>query len=348
MNRMMDAQPTDGDKKIEFSLRPKTFEEFPGQHKVKKKIDVFVQAAKKREEPLDHTLLCGPPGLGKTTMAHIIANQLGVDFRSTSGPALHRKGDLAAILTGLKPNSVFFIDEIHRLSKDVEEYLYSAMEDYYIDIVTGEGLGARSMRFQLAPFTLIGATTRAGLLKAPFRDRFGIVERLSFYEKEDLTKIIKRSAGLLEVMIDDKGAIEVARRSRGTPRIANRLLKRVRDYAQVKADGSINAELANYALDELEVDHFGLDPMDRRILSIIHDRFQGGPVGIDTLAAALSEESDTIEEVYEPFLLQEGFIQKTPRGRVITDYTKKHMHFNDGDLTVSDNVVPRSADVSPT
>lgn len=324
---MFNAEPNEAETKFETSLRPTSFDEFPGQDKVKNKIQVFLEAAKKREEPLDHTLLCGPPGLGKTTMAHIIANQLEVDFKATSGPALHRKGDLAAILTSLKPNSVFFIDEIHRLNKDVEEYLYSAMEDFYLDIVTGEGLGARSMRFQLAPFTLVGATTRAGLLKAPFRDRFGIVERLSFYERSALKKILTRSAQLLEVEMTSEGADEISRRSRGTPRIANRLLKRVRDYAQVKGNGEITTDLANYALNELEVDLLGLDTMDRKILSMIFEKFKGGPVGIDTLAAALSEESDTIEEVYEPFLLQEGFIQKTPRGRVITDYARKHMKF---------------------
>ena len=327
MERMMNADPKESEEKVEFTLRPQTFDEFPGQDKVKQKVQVFLEAAKKREEPLDHTLLCGPPGLGKTTMAHIIANHLEVEFKSTSGPALHRKGDLAAILTSLKPNSVFFIDEIHRLNKDVEEYLYSAMEDYYIDIVTGEGLGARSMRFQLAPFTLIGATTRAGLLKAPFRDRFGIVERLSFYDRKALQQILTRSAKLLEIEMTEEGSEEISRRSRGTPRIANRLLKRVRDYAQVKGDGKITTDLAHYALNELEVDLLGLDNMDRKILSIIFEKFKGGPVGIDTLAAGLSEESDTIEEVYEPFLLQEGFIQKTPRGRVITDYAKKHMNF---------------------
>jgi holliday junction DNA helicase RuvB len=292
---------------------------------VKQKLLVFTQAAKKRAQPLDHTLLCGPPGLGKTTLAHILANTLGADFKSTSGPALHRKGDLAAILTSLKPGSFFFIDEIHRLNRDVEEYLYSAMEDFYIDIVTGEGLGARSMRFQLNPFTLVGATTRAGLLKAPFRDRFGIVERLSFYDRESLMHILKRSASLLGIHLGDDGAGQIARRSRGTPRVANRLLKRVRDYADVHGDGQIDAKLAEFALNELEVDQLGLDPMDRRILSLILNKFGGGPVGIETLSAALSEEVDTLEEVYEPFLLQEGLIQKTPRGRMITDLSREHL-----------------------
>lgn len=323
--RFVSGEKQEGDQAAEVSLRPTNFDEFPGQHKVKDKLLVFVQAAKKRAEPLDHTLLCGPPGLGKTTLAHILANTMGVDFKSTSGPALHRKGDLAAILTGLKPGSVFFIDEIHRLNRDVEEYLYSAMEDYYIDIVTGEGLGARSMRFSLNPFTLVGATTRAGLLKAPFRDRFGIVERLSFYDRESLITILKRSAALLNIELVPEGAEQIARRSRGTPRVANRLLKRVRDYADVHGTGVIDAELAAYALDKLEVDQLGLDPMDRRILSLILDKFAGGPVGIDTLSAALSEEVDTLEEVYEPFLLQEGLIQKTARGRVITELSRNHL-----------------------
>ncbi len=258
-------------------------------------------------------------------MATIIANTMGVEIRGTSGPALDKKGDLAAILTSLKPNSVLFIDEIHRLSTVVEEYLYSAMEDFYIDIVTGEGLGARTMKFQLVPFTLIGATTRAGLLNAPFRDRFGIVERLSFYDRATLATILERSAKLLGTQLTETGAHEIAKRCRGTPRIANRLLKRVRDYAQVKGDGTIDEQLANYALDQLEVDHLGLDDMDRRILTLILDKFAGGPVGIETLSAALSEDKESLEEVYEPFLIQEGFLQKTPRGRMITPLAKEHV-----------------------
>jgi Holliday junction DNA helicase RuvB len=325
IERYIDAEKQEGDNAVENSLRPKSFDEFPGQDKVKQKLKVFTEAAKKRGEPMDHALLCGPPGLGKTTLSHILANTLGADFKSTSGPALHRKGDLAAILTSLKPGSVFFIDEIHRLSRDVEEYLYSAMEDFYIDIVTGEGLGARSMRFQLAPFTLVGATTRAGLLKAPFRDRFGIVERLSFYDKESLLHILQRSASLLAIKLSDDGAMQIAKRSRGTPRVANRLLKRVRDYADVHGNGIIDAKLADFALNELEVDQLGLDDMDRRILTLIQDKFAGGPVGIDTLSSALSEEVDTLEEVYEPFLLQEGLLQKTPRGRVITELSRAHL-----------------------
>jgi Holliday junction DNA helicase RuvB len=325
IERYIDGEKHQDDVNIDHSLRPKVFDEFPGQEKVKQKLKVFTEAAKKRGEPMDHCLLCGPPGLGKTTLAHILANTLGADFKSTSGPALHRKGDLAAILTGLKPGSIFFIDEIHRLSRDVEEYLYSAMEDYYIDIVTGEGLGARSMRFQLNPFTLVGATTRAGLLKAPFRDRFGIVERLSFYDRESLLHILQRSAKLLNIDLSEAGAMQIARRSRGTPRVANRLLKLVRDYADVHGNGHIDAKLAEYALNELEVDQLGLDQMDRRILLLIQDKFAGGPVGIDTLSSALSEEVDTLEEVYEPFLLQEGLLQKTPRGRVITDLSRAHL-----------------------
>ncbi|MBO9668746.1 MAG: Holliday junction branch migration DNA helicase RuvB, partial [Bdellovibrio sp.] len=311
-----------GEKAWENELRPQRFEDFPGQEDVKEKIKVFVAAAKFRSEPLDHVLLSGPPGLGKTTLAKILANDMGAEIKMTSAPAIDKKGDLAAVLTSLKPNSVLFIDEIHRLSRHVEEYLYTAMEDYYIDIVTGEGLGARSMKFQLAPFTLVGATTRAGLLNPPFRDRFGIVERLQFYDRKALQKILIRSAEILNVKIDEDGAQEVARRSRGTPRIANRLLKRVRDYAQVKGDGTVNKEIAIFALNQLGVDQFGLDLMDRRILSLIQEKYNGGPVGIDTIAAALSEERDTLEEVYEPFLIQEGFIQKTPRGRMITEYAK--------------------------
>ncbi|MBX3021941.1 MAG: Holliday junction branch migration DNA helicase RuvB [Bdellovibrionales bacterium] len=325
LERFIDGEQHGEEASLEVSLRPKSFDEFPGQDKVKQKLLVFTQAAKKRSEPMDHVLLCGPPGLGKTTLAHIVSNTLGADFKSTSGPALHRKGDLAAILTGLRPGSVFFIDEIHRLNRDVEEYLYSAMEDYYIDIVTGEGLGARSMRFQLSPFTLVGATTRAGLLKAPFRDRFGIVERLSFYDRESLVHILKRSAELLGIRLDEEGGRQIARRARGTPRVANRLLKRVRDYADVHGDGVITAALADYALNELEVDQLGLDMMDRRILTLIATKFAGGPVGIETLSAAISEEVDTLEEVYEPFLLQEGLLQKTPRGRVITDLCRQHL-----------------------
>jgi holliday junction DNA helicase RuvB len=309
----------------ENTLRPQKFADFAGQDEVKEKIRIFVQAATARKEPLDHVLLSGPPGLGKTTLARIIAQDLNADIKVTSAPALDRKGDLAAILTGLKPFSVLFIDEIHRLSRAVEEYLYTAMEDYYIDIVTGEGLGARAMRFQLAPFTLVGATTRAGLLSSPFLSRFGIVERLQFYDRQALQKILCRSAELMNVKADEKGLQEVARRARGTPRIAQRLLKRVRDYAQVKGQGTITAEIAIYALDQLGVDQLGLDLMDRRILQLIEEKFSGGPVGIETMSAALSEERGTLEEVSEPFLIQEGLLQKTQRGRMITELAKQHL-----------------------
>jgi Holliday junction DNA helicase RuvB len=325
LGRILEGDPLEGEKGWENILRPQSFDDFPGQNEVKDKLKVFVSAAKGRGEALDHTLLSGPPGLGKTTLAKIIANDLGSDFKATSAPAIDKKGDLAAVLTSLKPNSVLFIDEIHRLSRHVEEYLYTAMEDYYIDIVTGDGLGARSMKFTLAPFTLIGATTRSGLLNAPFRDRFGIIERLSFYDKGSLQQILERDAKLLSIQIDPGGAAEIARRSRGTPRVAIRLLKRVRDFAQVEGNGFIDQSLANSSLNKLGVDRFGLDMMDRRILSLILDKYGGGPVGVETIAAALSEERDTIEEVYEPFLLQEGFIQKTQRGRVITEYAKNEI-----------------------
>lgn len=323
MSRILEGDLVEGEKSWENELRPQRFEDFPGQDDVKEKLKVFVAAAKHREESLDHVLLCGPPGLGKTTLSKIIANDMGAEIKMTSAPAIDKKGDLAAILTSLKPNTVLFIDEIHRLSRHVEEYLYTAMEDYYIDIVTGEGLGARSMKFQLAPFTLVGATTRAGLLNPPFRDRFGIVERLQFYDRAALQTILLRSSKILKIEMDIEGAEEVARRSRGTPRVANRLLKRVRDYAQVKGNGIINKDIAVYALNQLGVDQYGLDLMDRRILSLIQEKYNGGPVGIDTISAALSEERDTLEEVYEPFLIQEGFIQKTQRGRVITEFAKK-------------------------
>lgn len=309
----------------ENQLRPHQFSDFPGQEVVKEKLRVFVAAAKKRQEPLDHVLLSGPPGLGKTTLAQIIAQEMGAEIKVTSAPALDRKGDVAALLTSLKPFSVLFIDEIHRLSRTVEEYLYTAMEDYYLDIVTGEGLGARSMKFQLAPFTLVGATTRAGLLNAPFRDRFGIMERLQFYSREALEQILTRSAQILKVPFDDEGLAQIAGRSRGTPRIANRLLKRVRDYAEVQGDGKVTAKVAVSALDQLGVDKRGLDEMDRRILGLISEKFEGGPVGIETMAAALSEDRGTLEEVYEPFLIQEGLLQKTPRGRVLTQIGQDHL-----------------------
>lgn len=328
MTRIIESTPFENEIKWENKLRPHSFADFPGQDDVKEKIKVFVQAAKNRQEPLDHTLLFGPPGLGKTTLAQIIAHEMNVEIKITSAPAIDKKGDLAAILTSLKPYSILFIDEIHRLHRSIEEYLYTAMEDYYIDIVTGEGLGAMSMKFQLAPFTLIGATTRAGLLDNPFRDRFGIQERLQFYDQKALQTILMRSATLLDLKMNSDGASEIARRARGTPRIANRLLKRVRDYAQVKGNGSIDQDLAVYALDQLGVDRHGLDDMDRRILKLMSEKYDGGPVGIETMAAALSEDRETLEEVYEPFLIQEGFIQKTPRGRVLTQYSKQLDIFN--------------------
>ena len=307
------------------NLRPSCFEEFPGQDQVKDKLKLFVSACLKRGEPLDHCLFIGPPGLGKTTLAHIIAHTLKVELKISSGPAIRRKGDIAALLTTLKENTLFFIDEIHRLPKDVEEYLYSAMEDFYIDIITGEGFGARSMRFQLPPFTLVGATTRIGLLKSPFRDRFGIVERLSFYDKKALSAVLLRSAKLLQTPITQDGADEIAKRSRGTPRTANRLLKRVRDVVQAKGHNIINAAHAARALQYLGVDDKGLDFMDLKILLLMKEHFQGEPVGVDTLSAVLGEEPDTLEDFYEPFLIQQGLLRKTPRGRVLTDLARTHL-----------------------
>mgnify|MGYP001477537097 FL=1 len=323
MERILESVSYEEEKKWENELRPQQFADFPGQHDIKDKLNVYIQAAKKRKEPLDHVLLFGPPGLGKTTLARIIANEFGVDFKMASAPSIEKKGDLAGLLTSLKPFSVLFIDEIHRLNRTLEEYLYSAMEDYYIDIVTGDGIGARSMKFQLSPFTLVGATTRAGALNSPFRDRFGIVERLQFYDRSSLQKILVRNAGLLKMKLNDDGAEEIARRSRGTPRIANRLLKRVRDFADVQGNGAVDKPLAEGALDRLGVDKLGLDLMDRKLLTLIYEKYNSGPVGIETLSAALSEDKDTLEDVFEPFLIQEGFIQKTPRGRVLTDFAKK-------------------------
>ncbi len=311
----------------ENQLRPKLLSEYEGQDEVKNKLKIFIQAALMRSEPLDHVLLSGPPGLGKTTLAMILASELKADIKITSAPALEKKGDVAALLTSLKPFSILFIDEIHRLPRIVEEYLYTAMEDYYLDIVMGDGLGARSMKFQLPPFTLVGATTRAGLLNAPFRDRFGINERLQFYDRKSLENIVKRSSQTLKIDSSPEGIEEVAKRARGTPRIANRLLRRVRDYAQVVGQGNITQEVSIMALDQLGVDPLGLDPMDRRILTLIIEKFEGGPIGLDTMSAALSEDKGTLEEVYEPYLLQEGLIQKTPRGRVVTEFAKRHLGY---------------------
>ncbi|MBK9293279.1 MAG: Holliday junction branch migration DNA helicase RuvB [Oligoflexia bacterium] len=312
---VLDSKSNESESSFEKTLRPDSLSEFPGQAKVKENLEVFIAAAKKRGEALDHCLFYGPPGLGKTTLSYIIAKSMGAEIKVTSGPALDKKGDLAAILTNLRPNSVLFIDEIHRLNQVVEEYLYSAMEDFCLDMVTGEGLGARTMKFKLPQFTLVGATTRAGMLTSPLRDRFGIVARLEFYNVDDLVKIIKRSAQILKAQLTDDGALEIATRSRGTPRIANRLLKRVRDFATVKFSSVINQKSAASALESLEVDEKGLDAMDRRLLLTLIEKFGGGPAGIETLSATLNEERETIEDVYEPFLLQEGYLMKTPRGR---------------------------------
>jgi holliday junction DNA helicase RuvB len=309
---------------IERALRPKDLDEYIGQEKARAQLEIFINAARGRSEALDHVLLFGPPGLGKTTLAHIIAKEMGVNLRQTSGPVLERAGDLAALLTNLEPNDVLFIDEIHRLSPVVEEILYPAMEDYRLDIMIGEGPAARSVRLDLPPFTLIGATTRAGMLTNPLRDRFGIVSRLEFYTNEELGRIVHRSAGLLEVEITETGALEVAKRSRGTPRISNRLLRRVRDYAQVKADGVVSSEIADAALKMLDVDNLGFDVMDRKLLQAVLEKFGGGPVGLDNLAAAIGEERDTIEDVLEPYLIQQGYLMRTPRGRVATSLAYQH------------------------
>ncbi|WP_421864094.1 Holliday junction branch migration DNA helicase RuvB [Motiliproteus sp.] len=324
-DRFIAPQPQSRNEEVQDrAIRPRALTDYVGQPRVREQMEIFIPAARNRSEALDHTLIFGPPGLGKTTLAHIIANEMGVDIKSTSGPVLEKAGDLAAMLTNLEQGDVLFIDEIHRLSPAVEEVLYPAMEDYQLDIMIGEGPAARSIKLDLPPFTLVGATTRAGLLTSPLRDRFGIVQRLEFYSVDDLVSIVTRSAKLLGVAIDEEGAREIARRSRGTPRIANRLLRRARDYAEVKADGMINGQSADQALDMLNVDSHGFDHMDRRLLLAMIEKFDGGPVGVDSLAAAISEERDTIEDVLEPYLIQQGYIMRTPRGRVLTRLAYQH------------------------
>ncbi len=313
------------ERSLEAALRPKTLDDYVGQTKLKENLRVFILAAKQRGEPLDHCLFYGPPGLGKTTLAHIIANEMGVRLRATSGPSLERAGDLAAILTNLEEGDILFIDEIHRLSPAVEETLYPAMEDFHLDLIVGQGPSARTIKLEIPRFTLVGATTRTGLLTSPLRDRFGISARLEYYTREELLQIVERGVRIMGIRMDPEGAMEIARRSRGTPRVANRLLRRVRDFAQVEGDGLVTGEVASRALDRMGVDSEGLDPMDQAILRVILEKFQGGPVGIETLCAVLNEEKDTIEEVYEPFLLQRGFLQRTPRGRVATPLAYRHL-----------------------
>jgi Holliday junction DNA helicase RuvB len=323
-DRLISSEAAPIEDSVDRAIRPLVLTDYIGQSEVKEQMDIFISAARNREEPLDHTLVFGPPGLGKTTLANIIANELQVAIKTTAGPVLEKAGDLAAMLTNLEEGDVLFIDEIHRLSPVIEEILYPAMEDFQLDIMIGEGPAARSIKLDLPPFTLVGATTRAGLLTSPLRDRFGIIQRLEFYSVEELTHIVTRSAKILGTQADESGAAEIAKRSRGTPRIANRLLRRVRDYSEVKADGTVNAKTAGLALDMLSIDKNGFDHMDRRLLMTMIEKFEGGPVGIDSLAAAISEERDTIEDVLEPYLIQQGFIMRTPRGRVVTQFAYRH------------------------
>jgi Holliday junction DNA helicase RuvB len=324
VHRITSPEPVDDEKDFDRSLRPRSFDEFIGHEKLKDNLRIFIEAARMRAEPLDHVLFYGPPGLGKTTLASIIANEMGVGMTATSGPVIERPGDLAGVLTNQKDGSVLFIDEIHRLNHVVEEYLYPAMEDFNLDIMIDKGPSARSIKLNLNRFTLIGATTRAGMITAPMRARFGVVNRVGFYSVDEIKTIVERSAGIMAVEIDDEGATEIARRSRSTPRIANRLLRRIRDFAQVKGEGKVTREIAHVGLTALEVDERGLDDMDKRILTTIIDKFGGGPVGINTIATAVGEEGETIEEVYEPYLVQEGFLERTPRGREVTDLARKH------------------------